>query len=54
LHFGDPWAPDPACYLTDKEIGLDEEKQRELQQTNEVFAPAKGKRCAWGESQQPD
>ena len=37
LHFGDPWAPDPACYLTDKEIGLDEEKQRELQQTNEVF-----------------
>ena len=37
LHFGDPWAPDPACYLTDREIGLDEEKQRELQQTNEVF-----------------
>jgi len=37
LHFGDPWAPDPACYLTDKEIGLDEEKKRELQQTNEVF-----------------
>jgi Fe-coproporphyrin III synthase len=22
LHFGDPWAPDPACYLTDREIGL--------------------------------
>jgi radical SAM protein with 4Fe4S-binding SPASM domain len=21
---GDPWAPDPACYLTDAEIGLDE------------------------------
>jgi MoaA/NifB/PqqE/SkfB family radical SAM enzyme len=19
---GDPWAPDPACYLTDEEIGL--------------------------------
>jgi len=37
LHFGDPWAPDPACYLTDEEIGLDEEKHRELQQTNEVF-----------------
>jgi radical SAM protein with 4Fe4S-binding SPASM domain len=37
LHFSDPWAPDPACYLTDKEIGLDEEKHRELQQTNEVF-----------------
>jgi len=37
LHFGDPWAPDPACYLTDKEIGLDEEEQKKLQQTNEVF-----------------
>ncbi len=22
LHFGDPWAPEPACYLTDEEIGL--------------------------------
>jgi len=22
LHFGDPWAPDPACYLTDDEIGI--------------------------------
>ena len=21
-HTGDPWAPDPACYLTDEEIGL--------------------------------
>lgn len=37
LHFGDLWAPDPACYLTDEEIGLDEEKQKELKQTNEVF-----------------
>ena len=27
LHFGDPWAPDPACYLTDEEIGLNAEKQ---------------------------
>lgn len=24
LHFADPWAPDPACYLTDNEIGLNE------------------------------
>ena len=23
LHFGDPWAPEPACYLTDEEIGLE-------------------------------
>lgn len=37
LHFGDPWAPDPACYLTDAEIGLDEEKQAELVRTAEIF-----------------
>jgi len=37
LHFGDPWAPDPACYLTDAEIGLDEAKQAELLRTGEVF-----------------
>jgi len=37
LHFGDPWAPDPACYLTDAEIGLDEEKQAELARTGEIF-----------------
>ena len=37
LHFHDPWAPDPACYLTDAEIGLDAEKQEELQQAGEVF-----------------
>jgi hypothetical protein len=30
LHFGDPWAPEPACYLTDEEIGLDGKKQIEL------------------------
>ena len=24
---GDPWAPDPACYLTDTEIGLDNDAQ---------------------------
>jgi radical SAM protein with 4Fe4S-binding SPASM domain len=37
LHFGDPWAPEPACYLTDAEIGLDEGKQAELKRTGEVF-----------------
>ena len=37
LHFGDPWAPDPGCYLTDEEIGLDEEKQAELKRTGEAF-----------------
>ena len=37
LHFGDPWAPDPGCYLTDEEIGLDEEKRAELKKTGQVF-----------------
>jgi radical SAM protein with 4Fe4S-binding SPASM domain len=25
---GDPWAPDPACYLTDEEIGLAPQERR--------------------------
>ncbi|MBW8002856.1 MAG: radical SAM protein [Planctomycetes bacterium] len=37
LHFGDPWAPEPACYLTDEEIGLDADKQAELEKSGEVF-----------------
>jgi radical SAM protein with 4Fe4S-binding SPASM domain len=37
LYYDDPWAPDPACYLTDDEIGLDENKQKELIRTNEIF-----------------
>jgi radical SAM protein with 4Fe4S-binding SPASM domain len=37
LHFGDPWAPDPGCYLTDAEIGLDEGKQTELERSGEIF-----------------
>ncbi len=37
LHFGDTWAPDPACYLTDEEIGLDAQKQAELERTGEIF-----------------
>jgi Fe-coproporphyrin III synthase len=37
LHFGDPWAPEPACYLTDEEIGLDAAKQAELKETGENF-----------------
>ncbi len=37
LHFGDSWAPDPGCYLTDDEIGLDEEKKAELERSGEVF-----------------
>ncbi len=37
LYFGDPWAPDPGCYLTDDEIGLDKEKQAELALKGEIF-----------------
>jgi radical SAM protein with 4Fe4S-binding SPASM domain len=37
LHFGDPWAPDPACYLTDEEIGVDEDAHAELARCQEVF-----------------
>ena len=35
--FDDPWAPDPQCYLTDEEIGLDNEKKRILIESNENF-----------------
>ncbi|MHC4617040.1 MAG: radical SAM protein [Planctomycetota bacterium] len=37
LHFGDPWGPEPACYLTDAEIGLDAGKQAELARGGELF-----------------
>jgi hypothetical protein len=37
LHYGDPWAPEPACYLADNEIGLDKEKQEELSSYGEIF-----------------
>ncbi len=36
LYFGDPWAPEPACYLTDAEIGLDEKKKKELKDRGEL------------------
>ncbi len=35
--FNDPWAPDPQCYLTDEEIGLDEEKINKLKEAGEDF-----------------
>jgi Fe-coproporphyrin III synthase len=37
LHFNDPWAPDPACYLTDDEIGLDDGKLHELKNCGEIY-----------------
>jgi len=35
--YGDFWAPDPQCYLTDEEIGLDAEKKDYLKNTGEEF-----------------
>jgi len=35
--FGDPWAPDPACYLTDDEIGLRGPQRQELIDAGERF-----------------
>ena len=35
--YNDPWAPDPQCYITDEEIGLDEDKMNELIENNEDF-----------------
>lgn len=37
IYYGDPWAPDPGCYLTDEEIGLDDAKKAELESCGEVF-----------------
>ena len=37
LYFNDPWAPEPACYLTDNEIGLTDEKKQELTASGEDF-----------------
>ncbi len=37
LHFSDPWAPDPECYLTDNEIGLDDSKLHELEDCGENY-----------------
>ncbi len=35
--FGDPWAPDPQCYLSDEEIGLTEEMKIILKKKSEIF-----------------
>lgn len=35
--YGDPWAPDPQCYITDGEIGLTDDKKRELTAAGETF-----------------
>ncbi len=35
--FNDTWAPDPACYLTDAEIGIDETRAAELAAKGELY-----------------
>jgi len=35
--YDDPWAPDPQCYITDEEIGLDADKIKELIENKEDF-----------------
>ena len=37
LVYGDPWAPEPACYLTDEEIGFTDEKQARVTRRGENF-----------------
>jgi radical SAM protein with 4Fe4S-binding SPASM domain len=37
LHYGDPWAQEPACYLTDEEIGLDDEKRAKIKELGEFL-----------------
>jgi len=37
LYYRDPWAPEPACYLTDDEIGLDADKRTQLKNAGELF-----------------
>ncbi len=35
--YGDPWAPDPQCYLTDEEIGLNADLKASLKERGEDF-----------------
>jgi radical SAM protein with 4Fe4S-binding SPASM domain len=41
VYHGDPWAPDPACYLTDEEIGLTEHDLREMEEAGELYEQAR-------------
>ncbi|MBN2288943.1 MAG: radical SAM protein [Candidatus Glassbacteria bacterium] len=40
--YNDPFGPDPACYLTDEEIGLSEEMKAELTAAGEVYPVPEG------------
>jgi len=35
--YGDPMAPDPACYLTDEEIGVTDKDREEMKADGDYF-----------------
>ncbi|MBN2160297.1 MAG: radical SAM protein [Spirochaetes bacterium] len=35
--YNDPWAPDPQCYLSDEEIGIDDRAKQELKLSGELY-----------------
>lgn len=35
--YNDPWAPDPQCYMSDEEIGLDDARRQALKERGEIF-----------------
>jgi len=37
LYYGDTWAPDPLCYLTNEEIGLGEDQLETLREKGEIY-----------------
>ncbi|HSV26806.1 MAG TPA: radical SAM protein, partial [Sedimentisphaerales bacterium] len=39
VEYGDAFAPDPACYLTDEEIGITQEHKASLARDGQVFPP---------------
>jgi len=36
-YYGDPWAPEPACYLTDEEVGFTPDRQEAVRARGEEF-----------------
>lgn len=37
IYFNDPMAPDPGCYLSDEEIGLDEQAKAQLKEAGQLY-----------------
>jgi MoaA/NifB/PqqE/SkfB family radical SAM enzyme len=53
LYYGDPWAPEPACYLTDEEVGFTPEKQAAVRERGEEFALPPFSRSVGAEAPRP-